>query len=153
MTPRGPAVRFDVCALIAGTLFMASIGGAALPAQEAGQAVSVNGGVYTAAQAKRGATVYDERCSDCHQQDLSGGDRGSALAGDTFLNAWIDLTVGDLFERIRTSMPVESPGSLTPQATSDIVAFLLQSNDYPAGASELASDPAVLKDLTITRRN
>jgi mono/diheme cytochrome c family protein len=109
--------------------------------------------VYTTAQAKRGATAYNERCGDCHQRDLSGGDRGPALAGETFLNVWIDLTVGDLFERIRTSMPTDSPGSLAPDTTSDIVAFLLQSNDYPAGAAELASDPAVLKGITMTRRN
>jgi hypothetical protein len=50
-------------------------------------------------------------------------------------------------------MPSDRPGSLTPDTTSDIVAFMLQANDYPAGGAELRPDPAVLKGITITSKN
>jgi mono/diheme cytochrome c family protein len=138
---------------LAGALFLGAIGQASAAAQAGGARTTVLDGVYTIAQARRGQAAYDESCSDCHQRDLSGGDRGSALAGDEFVKAWISLTVGDLFDRIRTSMPSDRPGSLTPDTTSDIVAFMLQANDYPAGGAELRPDPAVLKGITITSKN
>ena len=81
------------------------------------------------------------------------GGGGPALAGDVFVKTWLTLMVGDLFDRVRTSMPMDKPGSLTPEATSDIVAFMLQANDYPAGSAELRPDPAALKGITITNRN
>ena len=141
----GWLLRFGATAA-AGVLTVVWLAAVAVQAQRA-----VGAGVYTLAQAVRGRALYERQCADCHQKDLSGGDRGPALAGDSFLQAWVDLSVADLFTRIRTSMPVESPGSLTPQATSDIVAFMLQANDYPAGASELASDLTVLETIAIDR--
>jgi mono/diheme cytochrome c family protein len=144
--PRGWVLRLGATAAV-GPLMVVWLAAVAVQAQRA----SASAGVYTRAQAGRGQALYEQQCTDCHQKDLSGGDRGPALAGDSFLQAWVDLSVADLFTRIRTSMPVESPGSLTPQATSDIVAFLLQANDYPAGASELASDTTVLETIAIDR--
>lgn len=134
-------------ALFLGTLDHAS---AAVQAGVAGR--TVLDGVYTVDQAKRGQAAYDKSCVDCHQGDLSGGDKGPALAGDTFVRAWVSLTVGDLFDRIRTSMPSDNPGSLSADATSDIVAYLLRSNDYPAGSAELRPDLTALKSITITNR-
>jgi mono/diheme cytochrome c family protein len=139
--------------LAAGALFLASIGQVRSFAQEGAARKTVLDGVFTIDQARRGQVAYNKSCGDCHQQDLSGGDRGPALAGDVFVKAWLSLTVGDLFDRIRTSMPMDSPGSLTAEATSDIVAFVLQSNDFPAGGAELRPDPAGLKGITITNRN
>ena len=39
-------------------------------------------------------------------------------------------------------MPQDAPGRLTGQELNDVIAFILQSNDYPAGADELAIDLA-----------
>jgi quinoprotein glucose dehydrogenase len=138
--------------LAAAALLVVSVAQVQPSAQEA-TARKTGDGVYTTEQAKRGQAAYGKSCSDCHQQDLSGGDRGPALAGDTFVQQWASLTVGDLFERIRTSMPLDSPGSLTPETTGDIVAFLLQANDYPAGRADLRPDLAGLKGITITNKN
>ena len=143
----------SVAMVAAGALVVVSIGQVLSSAQGSGPRQTVLDGVYTIDQARRGRVAYDESCGDCHQRDLSGGDRGSALAGDEFVKAWLSLSVGDLFDRVRTSMPMDRPGSLTPEMTSDIVAYMLQANDYPAGGVELQPDPAALKGITITDRN
>jgi mono/diheme cytochrome c family protein len=152
---------FDICILnytrvamvAAGALVLVSIARTPSSAQGREAPRTVLDGVYTIDQARRGQVAYDESCGDCHQRDLSGGDRGPALAGDVFVQTWTTLTVGDLFDRVRTSMPMDRPGSLTPDTTSDIVAYMLQANDYPAGSAELRPDPAALKGITITNKN
>jgi mono/diheme cytochrome c family protein len=69
---------------------------------------SVWDGVYTQAQADRGKQGYAEQCASCHGPELTGGEMAPALAGGEFLAGWDGLTVGDLFERIRISMPQNS---------------------------------------------
>ena len=71
-------------------------------------------GVYTDAQAKRGETVYTASCAGCHQPDLAGDGQAPALVGKDFDMDWIDLSMGDLFERTRISMPADKPGAWRP---------------------------------------
>jgi S-disulfanyl-L-cysteine oxidoreductase SoxD len=106
---------------------------------------SVWDGVYTEDQAKRGAAVYAKDCAACHGADLNGGESAPPLVGGTFLSNWNTLTVGDLFERIRESMPQDNPGRLSRQQDADVLAFMLQANEFPAGKSELDKQTEVLK--------
>jgi hypothetical protein len=46
-------------------------------------------------------------------------------------------------------MPADAPGTLTPQQTSDITAYVLKLNKYPAGQTELPTDLAALKNIKI----
>jgi hypothetical protein len=55
--------------------------------------------------------------------------------------------VGDLFDRIRTTMPQDKPGSLTRQQDADVVAYLLNANKFPAGKVELESQTELLKQI------
>jgi hypothetical protein len=57
--------------------------------------------------------------------------------------------VGDLFERIRTTMPLDNPGRLSRQQNADVIAFVLKANGWPAGATELASDAGTLRQIRI----
>jgi quinoprotein glucose dehydrogenase len=116
------------------------------------QTRTVQDGIYTAEQAKRGQAAYGEQCASCHLEDLSGTDRGPALAGDAFMNNWVDLTVGDLFERAYRTMPQDRPGTLMPETTADILALVLQANGFPAGTTELPADAATLKGIVIKRK-
>ena len=114
------------------------------------QARSVADGVYTDAQAKRGATLYSEQCGSCHGADMTGiADLFPALTGDTFVTTWQGKSVGDLFEKISTTMPALDPGSLKPEQAADIVAHILSISKYPAGATELVTGVEPLKQIKI----
>jgi mono/diheme cytochrome c family protein len=105
-------------------------------------------GVYTEAQAKRGDALYAEQCGSCHAPDLSGIDQAPALIGSDFTSEWNDLSLNDLFERVRISMPADKPGSLERQQVADAIAFILQKNGLPAGQTELATTAEALKPIT-----
>jgi cytochrome c len=113
------------------------------------QAASVLDGAYTGAQAMRGEPVYFEHCANCHGTSLEGGDMTPGLAGPVFGANWNGLTLGDLFERIRTTMPLDRPGRLTRQQNADVIAFILKTNNWPAGSRELPSDPAALRQTKV----
>src|SRR2546429_8929685 len=74
---------------------------------------SVWDGVYTEEQAKRGESVYHKECAACHGDMLIGGESAPPLTGGAFLANWNGLSVGDLFDRIRKTMPQSAPGRLT----------------------------------------
>ena len=98
---------------------------------------SVLDGVYTDAQAAHGAQAYGESCALCHGATLGGIGEAPALVGGGFISDFNGLTVGDLFERIRTSMPLNNPGGLSRAQYSDILAFVLKANGFPSGSREL----------------
>ena len=101
-------------------------------------------GIYTAAQAKRGTGLYADKCSSCHGDNLTGGDNAPGLVGGEFSANWNDLRIGDLFERIRISMPQDAPGSMSREQYADVLAFILQKGGYPAGSTELPTQLDVL---------
>ena len=109
-------------------------------------------GVYTADQGTRGRLLYNTQCLSCHGADLSGGEMAPPLVGVGFQSSWNGLSVGDLAERIRVSMPLGKEGTLSRQQVSDVIAAILVAGEYPAGATELTNQPDVLKTIQITPR-
>jgi mono/diheme cytochrome c family protein len=118
-----------------------------------GAAKSVNDGVYSEAQAKRGDVLYKEQCATCHGDNLEGSGPMPALAGKDFLASWQGKTVGDLFEKTHTTMPATAPGSLTPAQAADIVSYMLASSKFKAGTMELEPKAEVLKEIKIEAPN
>ena len=114
-----------------------------------GASRSVWDGVYAKEQAERGQSLYHEQCASCHGDTLAGGEEAPPLAGGQFLANWNGLTVGDLFERIRRSMPQNDPGRLSRQQNADVLASMLSFNKFPAGKTELAHDTELLKQIRI----
>jgi mono/diheme cytochrome c family protein len=110
---------------------------------------SVWTGVYTDEQAKRGEAISNKLCTSCHGPELSGGEAGPTLVGLEFVGNWNNLTVADLFDRVQATMPADAPGTMTPQQTSDVAAYVFKLNKYPAGKTELATDLAALKGIKI----
>jgi quinoprotein glucose dehydrogenase len=111
------------------------VAAAVAPAQETTS--SVLDGVYTEAQAARGAENYAQHCAPCHGATLGGLGEAPALVGPLFVSDFNGLTVGDLFDRVRTTMPLNAPASLGRERYVDILAFVLKSNAFPAGQREL----------------
>jgi mono/diheme cytochrome c family protein len=103
------------------------------------QARTAKDGVYTAAQAKRGETLYRNQCVACHGAMLEGED-GPPLAGQSFLGAWGRLPLADLVDKIQNTMPSDAPGTLTGPQVADVAAYILQANQFPAGRAELAGN-------------
>jgi mono/diheme cytochrome c family protein len=112
-------------------------------------ASSVWDGVFTEEQVKRGAAAYQRDCSNCHGAALEGGDMTPPLVGGGFTSNWNDLTLGDLFDRIRLTMPLDSPGKLSRQQNVDVIAFILKTNAWPTGTTELAPDVGALKQIKV----
>ena len=110
---------------------------------------SVLQGVYTEEQRKRGQGVYADACASCHAAALTGADVVPALVGPDFLGKWTGATAGELFERIRSTMPQDSPGSLSPQQYADVVALIFNRNKFPAGRTPLPDDDAALRMIRI----
>jgi mono/diheme cytochrome c family protein len=139
-----PATAGAAAAPAAGAA-VAAVGGAPV----GGAAASTKAGVYTTAQAERGAALYKDNCSACHGEDLMGSGPMPPLTGADFLANW--KTVGDLFEKTHSSMPASNPGSLTEQQTSDIIAYLLSKSNFPAGAAELSTKQDELTPIKIEK--
>lgn len=107
-------------------------------------------GVYTEEQATRGQAQYARTCASCHAADLRGSSTAPSLVEESFSFQWADTSVGELLERIRTLMPSDRPNSLSGQTYRDIVAFILQSNEFPSGGKELDDDADALRQILIT---
>jgi S-disulfanyl-L-cysteine oxidoreductase SoxD len=137
----------------AALLGLAALGGSstALHAQGAGK--TVWDGVYSEAQGVRGKAVYDARCASCHGMGLEGADVAPSLVGDRFTAAWQGQTVGGLVTRVRTTMPLDDPGSMGMKDSVDVVAYILKQNQTPAGAAELPAEAAPLEQIRFAPKN
>jgi len=123
--------------------FMIALSYSALTAQ--GEKSSWDG-VYTEDQAARGLKLFADQCAKCHGPDMTGGD-APPLAGSEFASDWDDLSVGDLAERLRVSMPQDKPQSLTREQAADLVAAIMKQNHMPAGQAELPPQAEALKQI------
>lgn len=133
-------------------MLKAIIGLAALAGLVQGAAsLKLSDGVYTRDQATRGQTKYTEACGRCHQSDLAGADQAPSLAGGDFLDRWQGQSVGDLADRIRTTMPQDDVGSVNVQLSADLTAYLLQANGFPPGQAELPADRSAMKAIALKR--
>lgn len=103
---------------------------------------SLRDGVYTEAQAERGAGIWEESCAECHLGEEFGPAGG-------YLASWRGRTVNDLFEVIRTSMPYDAPGRLRRQEYADVLAYLFHLNGLPAGETEMKADAPSLKEIRV----
>ena len=101
-------------------------------------------GVYTIAQAQRGAQTYASTCGSCHTP--------SSHTGDTYNQNWQGHPLSDLFLYVSQQMPQDNPGSLDPNSAADVVAFLLKTYSMPAGTQELAPDTLAMKKILIDSR-
>lgn len=110
-------------------------------------------GAYTADQAERGRSAYAEHCAACHGDTLAGIDVAPALAGGTFLSNWNNTSAGDLFERIRSTMPLQAPGSLGGRTVADIEAYIFKANGFPAGDLALPPSQPMMANVKISARD
>jgi mono/diheme cytochrome c family protein len=125
-----------------------STAGAALVAAGIASAQSTRSvwdGVYTEEQAKRGEAVYAERCVRCHGATMMGGTDGAgALVGEKFNGNWNGVPLDQMIDRVRASMPLDKPMSLSRQQTVDVMAYVFSANKIPPGKTELPRQAEML---------
>ena len=124
--------------LVCGALVVRAQQPAPIPAQ----------GIYTVAQAKRGQVFYQDFCEACHGPALA-GDTAAPLVGPKFEELWVAKTSGDLFEKIRVTMPPDAPGTITRPQIAAIIAYKLSLDRFPAGQTDLTTDIAILRTIPI----
>ena len=113
------------------------------------QTPSVQSGIYTTEQAGRGQALYEDRCVSCHGELTAFVPEMAALLADhTFKSRWQNRTVGELFELIQVEMPQDAPGTLSPEQTADLVAYILSGNRLPAGEAPLTGDVEQLRRIS-----
>ena len=110
---------------------------------------SVWSGIYTETQAYRGEKVADTLCAGCHGAGLEGGDSGPRLVGETFLSAWHNRPVADLFAYIAQTMPENAPGTLKPEEVAAAIAYMFKHNGMPSGRQELPAEREALGPAVI----
>lgn len=128
-----------VCGFIGATAY-ASLGA---------QAKTASAGVYTEEQATKGDALYKEQCAACHGDNLEGSGPMPPLAGMDFLTNWQGKTLGDLYEKTQTTMPATAPGTLTPDQTVELVAYMLKASKYPVGTAPLEGTMEALLPITL----
>ena len=142
-------MKYKLVAMVFGLVLIAALSTSPRAQETNKSAHSAWDGVYTKEQAKRGETLYAQHCSSCHGPDLSGNDEAAPLTGANFLSNWDGLTVGDLSERVRISMPPNKTGKLSRQEIVDILSYVLSVNTFPSGKSELDSKLEIQKQVRI----
>lgn len=125
--------------MLAGAFALVSAGGQS-PA-------SVWDGVYSEEQAARGAALYQTQCASCHGDKMQGKGQTPPLAGADFIMNWDGMNIGDLFDKVQTSMPADKPGSLSREQNASLMAYILSANKFPSGAADLSSDAERLRQI------
>ena len=104
---------------------------------------STRDGVYTVEQARRGEKIVNDVCSACHLQDWF---------TEILIQSWAGAQLSMLYELMATTMPQDSPGGLTPQQYADVLAYIFELNELPAGQEELSARKEVLGTILIERK-
>jgi alcohol dehydrogenase (cytochrome c) len=100
-------------------------------------------GPFTAQQASDGRVLYQSTCVACHLASMKGSFEALPLAGPNFMNTWRNRSTRDLVTKIRTSMPLSNPGSLSDQEAANLAAFILQANGATPGTQALTAEVMV----------
>jgi mono/diheme cytochrome c family protein len=131
-------MRYTTTALAAALLWAVCV--AAHPVTAQAPATLASQGVYTQVQARRGASLFQDICLDCHTL--------SRFRGADFATKWGDKPLTALYKAVKT-MPQGEPESLDPQDYADVVAYFLSINAYPEGQGELAATDAAMAAVTL----
>lgn len=102
---------------------------------------------FNETDARRGQAAYSSSCARCHGDQLGGMD-GPPLTGADFAAGWAGKSAADFLNRLRGTMPADSPGSLAPQQYLGLVAFLARSNGAEPGRTKMPSDDEALATMS-----
>jgi mono/diheme cytochrome c family protein len=102
------------------------------------EARTIKDGVFTQAQVDAGKATYDTSCKTCHDMRFY----------RDALKSWDGQPVLWMWETILGTMPADNPGSLMLEEYTDVVAYILSENGFPAGETALDPD-GNMSDISI----
>src|SRR6476660_681229 len=121
--------------------------------QAAGGERKIWDGVYTDEQAARGKPRFEASCIRCHNIELIGSERGPALKGNAFLSKYENDSLASLYTLMRDTMPRDGGAAVVSDVVKiDILAYILQRNEVPAGKDELKLDMSALEGIKISKK-
>jgi quinoprotein glucose dehydrogenase len=136
-------IKFTIVSALVPLLLAATTAPSTAPSR------SVWDGVYSKAQADRGKSAYNSLCARCHGDTLLGNDDAPQLVDKEFLSKWEGKSLGTLIGYTQKEMPTDGPGKISRRQCTDIIAYLLSVNSFPAGQNELAQEPETQNAITI----
>jgi alcohol dehydrogenase (cytochrome c) len=100
-------------------------------------------GPFNSAQVDAGHAAYVAYCLGCHGDTMAGNGDTPPIAGKAFLVGFGAKTTKELFDVIKTGMPKSTPGSLSDEVYTDLVAFLLHASGAATGTTALTPTTAI----------
>ena len=104
------------------------------------EVTTLNQGIYTKPQAKKGKALYEQHCISCHNKKYFA----------PVFKAWSGQTLDIFYMTMATTMPESNPGVLYDDEYTDVLAYILSLNRYPAGEQKLEPDVARLSGIVIS---
>ncbi len=95
------------------------------------EAKTIKDGVFTQAQVDAGEMVYNDSCKTCHDMRFY----------RDAMKSWDGQPILYLWETILGTMPADNPGALMLEEYTDVIAYILSENGFPAG--DITLDPDV----------
>ena len=120
---------------------LAGIADSRSAAQDASAERTTLSGIYTEAQVVRGEDTYYGSCVNCHPK--------GTYSGASFKANWVGKSLADLYDWVLNRMSKSDPGTLTPEQSADVIAYILKENRMPSGQATLPTDAAVLRTIRI----
>jgi mono/diheme cytochrome c family protein len=99
------------------------------------------------AQARHGEQLFRSRCASCHSLDSRSDEPPHSLRGQAFVERW--RSVNDLYGKLITTMPSDKVLSLTQTESLDILAYLLEVNDFKRTGADLTADRARMHEMPV----
>jgi len=96
---------------------------------------------YSEVQAAHGEAVFNRTCASCHAP--------TRFVGQQFVESWNDRRLFDFYNLVRSTMPVNNPGTLKDDEYLGVLAYLLKANHAAAGPDSLRPDTLALRSQKI----
>jgi mono/diheme cytochrome c family protein len=105
---------------------------------------TTNDGIYSKVQADGAKDLYAKVCLSCHPFTVAAKQKPKdlPLGEEPFFEEWEGRPLRELISTIVLTMPNDGSAVVTEQQATDLVAYILQQNGYPAGSQPLSKDTA-----------
>jgi hypothetical protein len=131
---------------LAGVAFVwiAAVAASSTAAVETAQQKTTNDAVYSKTQADGAKAQFEKLCASCHPFTVAGKkkEKDVPLGEEPFFESWTGRPLSDMISTIALTMPNDGSATVTDQEATDLVAFILQQNGYPAGDKPLTKETA-----------